>query len=126
VAVRRALAELGWIPRLSFFQTGPSLDDYGMAPVHGQIAPSDPKKIVVRDLELEKARTEMANSPVVIPMDVLLPLGRSFEEAVSQTKRILIVAALERSRGSVKKGAAIPGMTRNSIDHHVRPLGIRK
>ncbi len=56
----------------------------------------------------------------------LLSEGTSFQESVNDAKRFLLVQALERSGGSIKDAAALLGMSRNSIDHHIRHLGIRK
>jgi len=86
----------------------------------------DREKITVNDLGLESAHDRKVVPSGDASSQLLLPEGRSFEEAVEETKRLLIVRALERSDGSVKKAAALLGMSRNSIDHHMRRLGIRK
>ncbi|MEW6529980.1 MAG: sigma 54-interacting transcriptional regulator [Thermodesulfobacteriota bacterium] len=86
----------------------------------------DRERITVKDLGLQEAdRTQDASSGET-PLKVLLPPGGSFEDAVNETKRLLIVKALERSSGSIKDAATLLGMTRNSIDHHIRRLGIRR
>jgi PAS domain S-box-containing protein len=86
----------------------------------------DREKITAKDLGLEKSDTGQAPASGDPSLDVILSQGRSFDEAIEDTKRLLIVRALERSRGSIKKAAVYLGMTRNSIDHHIRRLGIRK
>ncbi|AFM23540.1 sigma-54-dependent Fis family transcriptional regulator [Desulfomonile tiedjei] len=86
----------------------------------------DRKKITVMDLGLEKTDSKQPGASRDTEMAILLGRARSFDEAVEETKRALINKALERSRGSIKKAAILLGMTRNSIDHHMRRLGIRK
>jgi len=86
----------------------------------------DREKITVKDLGLQTADSTQAAISGGKSVEVLLSQGRSFEEAVEETKRLLIVRALERSGGSIKKAAALLDMTRNSIDHHMRRLRIRK
>jgi PAS domain S-box-containing protein len=86
----------------------------------------DRKRITVRDLGLEKSGSPQSASREDLPLEALLPQGRCFEDAVNETKRLLIVKALERSHGSIKGAATILGMTRNSIDHHIRRLGIQR
>ncbi|MEW6111597.1 MAG: sigma 54-interacting transcriptional regulator [Thermodesulfobacteriota bacterium] len=86
----------------------------------------DRERITVTDLGLEKTETKQAVSSGDTILEVLLPESGSFDETLEQTKRLLIIRALERCNGSVKKAAAFLGMTRNSIDHHIRRLGIRR
>lgn len=86
----------------------------------------DRKRVTVGDLGLKPSDARHADSSGDAPWDVILSQGRGFEEAVKETKRLLIVRALKQSHGNVKKAAALLGMTRNSIDHHMRRLEIRK
>lgn len=86
----------------------------------------DRNRITVRDLGLDKFGARQSVSVGEAPAEALSPHGNTFDEAVNETKRLLIVRALDRTRGSVKEAAALLGMTRNSIDHHIRRLGIRR
>jgi len=86
----------------------------------------DRYRIAVRDLGLDKFGTRQSVSSGEAPAEPLSPHGNTFDEAVNETKRLLIVRALDRTRGSVKEAAALLGMTRNSIDHHIRRLRIRR
>ncbi len=51
---------------------------------------------------------------------------RSFPEALSETKRSLIEEALQRSGGSIKQTALILGITRDSLVHYMKSLGISR
>ena len=51
---------------------------------------------------------------------------RSFPEALSETKRNLIEEALQRSGGSIKQAALILGITRDSLVHYMKSLGVSK
>jgi PAS domain S-box-containing protein len=86
----------------------------------------DRNRITVRDLGLEKPEARQSGSSGNTLEELLLPEGRTFEAALSDTKRFLILRALERAGGSVKHAASLLGMTRNSIDHHIRRLGLRR
>ena len=79
-------------------------------------------RIRLNDLGLQ----ESDKSGPGISFDSIPEEGLSFQEAVDDAKRLLIVQALDRSGGSIKDAAALLGMTRNSIDHHIRRLGIRR
>ncbi len=86
----------------------------------------DGEKIVLSDLGLETSKPVVQISESPDPSGTLLPEGGSFLDAVNRTKRFLIVNALEQCGGNVREAAKLLGMTRNSIDHHIRHLGIRK
>lgn len=86
----------------------------------------DRERITLKDLGLTEPATKEPGNSDNAAFTIPLTDGRSFEEAINETKRVLIVRALERCGGSVKSAAALLSMTRNSIDHHIRRLGIRK
>lgn len=86
----------------------------------------DRKKITRGDLGLKESITKESGFSDSPRLNALFREGESFEEALVEAKRFLIVRALERSGGSIKDAAALLGMTRNSIDHHIRRLGIRR
>ncbi len=86
----------------------------------------DRKRITAQDLGIaETVSGETACSGDGC-LEIRLPLSQSFEDSLDETKRRLIAKALERSGGSIKLAAAQLKMTRNSIDHHMRRLGLRK
>lgn len=86
----------------------------------------DRKRITAQDLGIaETVSGETAPSGHGC-LEIRLPLSQSFEDSLDETKRRLIAKALEQSGGSIKLAAAQLKMTRNSIDHHMRRLGLRK
>ncbi len=86
----------------------------------------DRERITVEDLGLRQFAASPDCASDTGDLVVTLPRGLSFEESVTETKRVLIGAALDRHGGSIKDAAIYLGMTRNSIDHHLRRLKIRK
>jgi len=60
------------------------------------------------------------------PTSVAHPRALSFQDALSQTKRELIEEALQKSDGSIKKAAVLLGITRDSLVHYMKSLGIRR
>lgn len=57
-------------------------------------------------------------------MEKLTSLGQSLPEALETTKRLMVTEALRRCRGSIKEAAALLGVTRESLKHHMRALDI--
>jgi PAS domain S-box-containing protein len=81
--------------------------------------------ITVSDLGLNDSdEGEDLKPPAAALFDTLPFPGMSFQDALNETKRFLIQSALEQSGGNIKEAAKLLGMTRNSIDHHIRQLGI--
>ncbi len=84
----------------------------------------DRRKITVKDLGLpEPSEPHLCDSGALV---VTLPQGLNFQESITHTKRYLIGTALERCAGSIKDAAISLGMTRNSIDHHMRKLNMTR
>ena len=54
------------------------------------------------------------------------PKSLSFQEALSETKRALIEEALTSSKGSIKQAAIILGITRDSLVHYMKSLGLSR
>ncbi len=54
------------------------------------------------------------------------PKSRSFQEALSETKRALIEEALTSSNGSIKQAAILLGITRDSLVHYMKSLGLSR
>jgi len=52
--------------------------------------------------------------------------GSSFHEVVQETKRRLIMDALSQSKGRMTRAAPMLRMSRESLKHHMRTLGIRR
>ena len=86
----------------------------------------DKDTITVDDLGLKQASPDQTDAAVPASLDAVFPESVSFHHAVDETKRFLIARALDLSSGTVKDAAALLGMTRNSIDHHMRQLKIRR
>ncbi len=64
--------------------------------------------------------------PHYIPLPMTLTDDLSFPERISQIKKTLIEEALVRSDGGIRKTAAILGITRDSLIHHMKSLGIHR
>ncbi len=86
----------------------------------------DRTRITVRDLGLVEAVSRESSLSDDGSLEIRLPAGQSFEDSLDETKRRVITKALELSGGSIKRAAAQLKMTRNSIDYHMRRLGIRR
>ncbi len=84
----------------------------------------DKDTISVRDLGLKESHGDGECSGIPTSFDAVLSKDVSFKEAVDEAKRLLIESALDRSGGRIKDAAVLLGMTRNSIAHHIRRLGI--
>ena len=54
------------------------------------------------------------------------PKARSFQEALSETKRTLIEEALKSSKGSIKQAALLLGITRDSLVHYMKSLSLNR
>ncbi len=84
------------------------------------------EKICPIHLGLREVRHSDSRSGGAALVEELFPEGISFHKGLDEAKRLLILRALDRSGGSIKEAAALLGMTRNSINHHIRHLGIEK
>ncbi len=84
------------------------------------------ERIRAEDLALNESCTGGSPSFPTAELQTLLSRGGSFQEIVNETKRLLITNALKHSSGSIKDAAVFLGMKRNSIDYHIRSLGLRE
>lgn len=64
------------------------------------------------------------SGPESLGLSEIAPAG-SMPEVLEQMKRDLIVGALRQSKGSVTAAASSLGITRESLKHHLRSLGIK-
>lgn len=83
-------------------------------------------RIIPEDLGLEKVERDVGEPLIRQSFEAFISEGGAFHDAVDTTKRIMITRALERTNGNIKEAAELLEVTRNSIDHHIRRLGISK
>jgi len=83
--------------------------------------------IMARDLGINKKA--MPLKVVTGPYrgnDADLPVETSLPEALKKTKQALIESALRKSNGNISKAADLLGITRDSLKHHIKAVGIEK
>ncbi|MGO9122993.1 MAG: PAS domain S-box protein [Desulfomonilaceae bacterium] len=89
------------------------------------------RNVLERALILSKGRTIRAHHLALQDLSMAkaistnFPTAESFHDAVRETKRSLIVHALSHSQGSITKAATILRLSRDSLNHLIKTLGIR-
>jgi len=86
----------------------------------------DGNTITAADLTLTREESESAGAHARTSRDTDPSLRQSLPDALETTKRIMITEALRDSGGSIKDAASALGVTRGSLKHHMRSLGIRR
>ena len=90
------------------------------------------RNVLERALILSKGRTIRAHHLALQDLSMAkaistnFPTAESFHDAVRETKRSLIVHALSQSRGSITKAGMILCISRDSLNHLMKTLGIRR
>ncbi len=88
------------------------------------------KKITASHLGLKGAdspgKRDQGTPPSTIEAPAALSFGLSLPETLEKTKRSMINAALGQCGGRIKDAALLLGITRESLKHHIRHLGIRR
>jgi PAS domain S-box-containing protein len=75
-------------------------------------------------LTLTERTKDQRISSVKFPSANLNFASKSMPEVLHQTKHFLVTEALTKSGGSIKEAAALLGVSRESLKHHMRSLGI--
>jgi two-component system, NtrC family, response regulator AtoC len=75
-------------------------------------------------LTLTERTKDPGISSVKFPLGSLTFANTSMPEVLYQTKHFLVTEALKKSGGSIKGAAALLGVSRESLKHHMRSLGI--
>ncbi|MGB6064792.1 MAG: sigma 54-interacting transcriptional regulator [Desulfomonilaceae bacterium] len=86
----------------------------------------DKKYITARDLGMHSDGEPSSGRKGDISLTLRLGRDDSLHDILTETKRYLVMESLKRSGGSIKKAAQFLGITRDSLTHHMRSLGIRK
>ena len=131
ILVKEILDDLG--SRMPFHQHG-SVDATAMDKLISYAWPGNVRElrnVLERALILSKGRTIRAHHVALqdIRVDAVstnLPTAESLHDAVRETKRSLILHALSQSRGSITKAAMMLRISRDSLNHLMKTLGIRR
>ena len=86
----------------------------------------DKKYITSKDLCMHSETEPSSGRKGDISLTLHLGRDDSMHDILTETKRYLVTESLKRSGGSIKKAAQFLGITRDSLTHHMRSLGIRK
>ena len=86
----------------------------------------DKKRITTVDLSLQADIGVSPHGQGELSVTVRVPRGGSMNDILEHTKRLLVADGLKRSQGSIKEAARYRGVTRASLVHHMRSLGIRR
>lgn len=86
----------------------------------------DGNTITVENLGLRRKQRANAAKDGDLKVAVSLASGVSMDDALRESKRALIQEALRISSGSIKDAADLLGITRASMNHHMKYLDIRR
>lgn len=82
--------------------------------------------ITPRVIGLNSTQVETIDSESCLSAKVVVPKNGSMHDALNEAKKRLILESLEKSGGSVKEATEMLGITRDSFNHHIKSLGLRK
>lgn len=86
----------------------------------------DGETITVDNLGLSRKHAPADAQEGELKFSVTVGEGTSMDEALRETKRTLVQDALRLCGGSVKDAAELLGISRASLNHHMKYLGIRR
>lgn len=86
----------------------------------------DKKCVTARDLGMHAGPELSAGRKGDISLTLQLCQDDSMHDILTETKRYLVMEGLRQSRGNIKKAAQYLGVTRDSLIHHMKSLGIHK
>jgi PAS domain S-box-containing protein len=87
---------------------------------------SDKKRIAVKDLGMQLGPELSSGRKGDISLTLHLCQEDSMHDILVETKRHLVMEGLRQSGGNIQKAARYLGVTRDSLIHHMKSLGIRK
>ena len=82
--------------------------------------------VTARDLGMHSGPELSSGRKGDISLTLHLCQDDSMHDILTETKRYLVVEGLRQSGGSIKKAARYLGVTRDSLIHHMKSLGIHK
>lgn len=86
----------------------------------------DRRRITSADLGFSPSRSSEPFSQDDLRFSVGISDQVSMDDALREAKRALVQEALQRSGGSIKEAALLLGITRASMNHHMKYLGINR
>jgi PAS domain S-box-containing protein len=86
----------------------------------------DKKCVTTRDLGMHSGPELSSGRKGDISLTLHLCQDDSMHDILTETKRYLVMEGLRQSGGSIKKAAQYLGVTRDSLMHHMKSLGIHK
>jgi two-component system, NtrC family, response regulator AtoC len=86
----------------------------------------DKKCVTARDLGMHSGPELSSGRKGDISLTLRLCQDDSMHDILTETKRYLVMEGLRQSGGSIKKAARYLGVTRDSLIHHMKSLGIHK
>jgi transcriptional regulator with PAS, ATPase and Fis domain len=86
----------------------------------------DKKCVTTRDLGMHSGPELSSGRKGDISLTLRLCRNDSMHDILTETKRYLVMEGLRQSGGSIKKAAQYLGVTRDSLMHHMKSLGIHK
>jgi len=86
----------------------------------------DKKCITARDLAIHSGTGLSSGRKGDISLTLRLCQDDSMHDILTETKRHLVMEGLRQSGGNIQKAARYLGVTRDSLIHHMKSLGIRK
>ena len=86
----------------------------------------DKKCVTTRDLGMHSGPELSSGRKGDISLTLHLCRDDSMHDILTETKRYLVMEGLRQSGGSIKKAAQYLGVTRDSLMHHMKSLGIHK
>jgi PAS domain S-box-containing protein len=86
----------------------------------------DGRSITAEKIGLKIAESETETGGPGISVPVSMPEGGSMNEVLREVKTALVEAGLQRSGGNVKEAARFLGISRDSLNHYIKSLGVRR
>jgi len=86
----------------------------------------DRKRIAPMDLGILRNTAADQYRPEGVSFSVHFRRGGSMHDALREAKRYLVMEGLERTGGNIKDAAVYLGVSRDSLVHHMKSLGIRR
>ncbi|MFC1835056.1 sigma 54-interacting transcriptional regulator [Thermodesulfobacteriota bacterium] len=86
----------------------------------------DKRTIKTKDIGLPRKRAAEGSRTDKPVFSVSLGSGVTMDEALRESKRLLLKEALRKSGGSIKEAAILLGISRASFNHHMKYLGIKR
>ena len=76
-------------------------------------------------LSMPQGPKDFEHSAVNFPLKNFSSANTPMPQVIHQTKHFLVTEALKKCGGSIKDAATLLGISRESLKHHIRSLGIR-